>query len=163
MSKKIGAVSREMIDAAIKPHCAHGVAAKGPKCTPACGWPTKRKLINDDAQLIRELTAPRTYTPGPLEVVQNDSRLCVRGTEDLFSVARRPASCVIEIVAENLTKPDATLYAAAPEIVAALKHAAEIIKTARRYFPKSIRNRDTFSLELCNAGIGKALYKAGVR
>ncbi len=45
--------------------------------------------------------------------------------------------------------------------VAALKAAAKIIKTARQYFPKSIKNSDTFALELTNAEIGKALRAAG--
>lgn len=42
----------------------------------------------------------------------------------------------------------------------ALTHAAEIIKVARGYFPKSIRNRDRFDLENTNAAITKALIKA---
>lgn len=27
--------------APIKPHCAHQLTAKGPKCGPSCGWPVK--------------------------------------------------------------------------------------------------------------------------
>ncbi len=52
------------------------------------------------------------------------------------------------------------LLEAAPEMLDALKYAAEIIKTARQYFPKSIKNRDTFALENTNAAIGKAIHKA---
>lgn len=55
----------------------------------------------------------------------------------------------------------ARMFAASPEMFAALKEADEIVKTARQYFPKSIRNSDRFSLELTAAAIGKALHKVG--
>jgi len=42
---------------------------------------------------------------------------------------------------------NARLIAAAPDLLAALESAAAMLRTARRYFPKSIRNRDRFSLE----------------
>jgi hypothetical protein len=42
----------------------------------------------------------------------------------------------------------------------ALKYAAEIIKTARQYFPKSVRNSDRFQLENTCAAIGSAIAKA---
>ena len=50
------------------------------------------------------------------------------------------------------------LFAAAPEMFEALKAAAEIIKTARQYFPKSIKHRDRFALENTGATIGAALH-----
>ncbi len=31
---------KQTIDA--RPHCAHGVTKKGPRCTPSCGWPAKK-------------------------------------------------------------------------------------------------------------------------
>jgi hypothetical protein len=46
------------------------------------------------------------------------------------------------------------------ELLQALSYAAELIKTARRYFPKSIRNRDKFQLENTNAAIVDVLYRA---
>lgn len=55
----------------------------------------------------------------------------------------------------------AHMFAASPEMFAALKEAEKIVKTARQYFPKSIRNSDRFSLELTAAAIGKALHKVG--
>lgn len=44
--------------------------------------------------------------------------------------------------------------------LAALQAAAEIISTARRYFPKAIRNADRFALELAAAEVGKAIAAA---
>ena len=42
----------------------------------------------------------------------------------------------------------------------ALEFAAQLIPIARRYFPKSIKNRDRFNLENTCATIGKAIYNA---
>lgn len=53
----------------------------------------------------------------------------------------------------------ALMFAASPEMFAALKNAEKIIKTARQYFPKSIKNPDRFALELAAAEIGKALHR----
>jgi hypothetical protein len=52
------------------------------------------------------------------------------------------------------------LIAAAPEMLEALEYAAEIIKTARQYFPKSIQNSDRFQLENTCASVGKAIVHA---
>ncbi len=38
------------------------------------------------------------------------------------------------------------VYAAAPDLLAACRDAAEMLRIARRYFPKSIKNSDTFRL-----------------
>lgn len=43
------------------------------------------------------------------------------------------------------------------KIIAALESSSKIIETARRYFPKSIRNHDTFQLNLTAAEVSKAL------
>ena len=55
---------------------------------------------------------------------------------------------------------NARLIASAPEMLEALKYAAEIIKTARQYFPKSIKNSDCFQLNNACATINKAIEKA---
>ena len=47
-----------------------------------------------------------------------------------------------------------------PEMLDTLKRAAETLATARQYFPKSIRNSNTFSLELTIAAINTELHKA---
>ena len=56
---------------------------------------------------------------------------------------------------------NAKAIAAVPELLAALEEAQELIKTARQYFPKSIKNADSFKLELTSASVSKALTKAG--
>jgi hypothetical protein len=55
---------------------------------------------------------------------------------------------------------NARLIAAAPKMLAALEYAAELVKTARAYFPKSVKNRDRFQLENACATIGKAIGQA---
>ena len=54
---------------------------------------------------------------------------------------------------------NAHLIASAPLMYEALKEADNLIKLARQYFPKSIRNSDTFQLETTCAAIGKAIAK----
>ena len=49
---------------------------------------------------------------------------------------------------------------AAPDLLEACKYAEGLVKIARQYFPKSIRNSDKFQLENICATIGKAIYKA---
>jgi len=58
------------------------------------------------------------------------------------------------------TDANARLIAAAPELLEACKFALELIKTARNYFPKSIQNRDKFTLENTCATLGKAIHHA---
>lgn len=47
-----------------------------------------------------------------------------------------------------------------PGMLEALEYAAQFIPTARRRFPKSIKNRDSFQLENVCATIGTAIAKA---
>lgn len=44
------------------------------------------------------------------------------------------------------------------EMLAALEMAAKLIKTARKHFPKSIRNPDRFQLELTCAAVTSAIH-----
>lgn len=60
----------------------------------------------------------------------------------------------------HVTPSNAALIAAAPELLEACKYAAELVKTARKYFPKSIKNSDRFSLENTCATINKAIARA---
>ena len=55
---------------------------------------------------------------------------------------------------------NARMFCAATELLAALKSAAELVNTARQYFPKSIKNSDRFQLENTCASINKAIAKA---
>lgn len=56
--------------------------------------------------------------------------------------------------------PEKVLMCAAPELLKALEYAAELIPIARRYFPKSIENSNTFQLENTCATINTAIHKA---
>ena len=51
-------------------------------------------------------------TPAPWEVRRNDPRLCIRGTEHLYSlvtVKQDGRDTIVRTIAENLTEPDAHL------------------------------------------------------
>ena len=62
---------------------------------------------------------------------------------------------------EGETKANALLLHAAPDMLRALREAADVLETASRYFPKSIRNSDTFRLHnvLANS-VNPAIAKA---
>jgi len=61
---------------------------------------------------------------------------------------------------EETLQANARLIAAAPAMLEALRYAAELIPTARRYFPKSVKFSDRFQLENVCATIGKAIAQA---
>ena len=47
-----------------------------------------------------------------------------------------------------------------PELLEAAKYALGLVSLARQYFPKSIKNSDTFRLENTCAALGTAIAKA---
>lgn len=55
---------------------------------------------------------------------------------------------------------DMPKLATAPELLEAVKYAMELIGIARQYFPKSIKNSDTFKLENTCATLNNAIAKA---
>lgn len=55
---------------------------------------------------------------------------------------------------------NARLIAAAPSMLSALEQAAELIRVARDHFPKRIRDRDKFHLEVTCAEVCRAIGKA---
>lgn len=63
------------------------------------------------------------------------------------------------VVAEEIEE-QIPIIAAAPEMLKALEYAASLIKVARQYFPKSVKNSDKFQLENTCAAINKAIAKA---
>lgn len=71
--------------------------------------------------------AATPYTSGPLDAMPNDPRLCIKGTENLFSVVKRTdakdGGVIVQTLAENCDEPDAVLYAAAPDLLDACRHA----------------------------------------
>ncbi len=59
-----------------------------------------------------------------LTVEKNDPRLCIAGTEHLWSVCRKTRDEVgfsTEVLAENVEHADAVLFAAAPDMLDALR------------------------------------------
>lgn len=101
------------------------------------------------------------HTPGPWAIARADGAPIIY-QEGKDSAHFQP-SAICEVYRYGGTRPtdaNARLIAASPDMLAALLHAAEIIKTARGYFPKSIKNPDRFALELAAAEIGKALHRA---
>lgn len=90
------------------------------------------------------------HTPGPWRAETH----CVWGPDDTYIAGTRTG------LSDDECDANAALIAAAPELLAALKYAQEIIATARQYFPKSIRHSDRFQLENTCAAINKAIDKA---
>lgn len=61
----------------------------------------------------------------------------------------------------NGNQANARLIAAAPEMLKALRDAAEVMELAKQYFPKSIRNDDRFALlNVQTNSVQKAIAKA---
>ena len=60
---------------------------------------------------------------------------------------------------EVLTGKDARVIAEVPAMIEALEIADVLIKTARKYFPKSVKNTDRFNLALANAAITSILKR----
>lgn len=97
------------------------------------------------------------HTPGPWKAASQDAE-----TNEI------PIKCGKSILARVAPRPhwDATqeanarLIAAAPAMLEALRYAAELIPTARRNFPKSVKFSDRFQLENVCATIGKAIFQA---
>lgn len=74
-----------------------------------------------------------------------------------ISIADCSKSVVIEV---REKEANAKLIAAAPEMLEAIIKAKEMMETARKYMPKSIKNSDRYEFENANAAIGNAIYKA---
>lgn len=55
---------------------------------------------------------------------------------------------------------NAQLMVTSPKMLQALEQCQELIKIARQYFPKSVKNSDKFDLENCCATVGKAIHEA---
>jgi hypothetical protein len=101
------------------------------------------------------------HTPGPWTSLTDTDRETI-----VSEHVNAYGNFIVTIVTrgdERMTEEDranARLIAAAPELLEALEYASELIKTARQYFPKSIRNHHKFNLENTCATIGKAISKA---
>lgn len=96
------------------------------------------------------------HTHGPWEIQSQGP------TEQVYVIDNRMSFvCRMEEGTQEQKTANALLIAAAPELLDALKEARSMLETASRYFPKSIRNLDRFSLlnVLANA-VNPAIAKA---
>lgn len=82
------------------------------------------------------------HTHGPWEIQSQGP------TEQVYVIdnPRMNFVCRMEEGTQEQKTANALLIAAAPELLDALKEARSMLETASRYFPKSIRNLDRFSL-----------------
>ena len=82
-------------------------------------------------------------TTGPWKAIRNPGRepatYYVVNADGKFCIADLPSG-------STCTEANARLIAAAPDLLTALKEARSLLETASRYFPKSIKNGDRFSL-----------------
>jgi hypothetical protein len=104
-----------------------------------------------------------THTPGPWRMISDAKlnpkdpmfyRVDIAGGGGGKRVAIASGVGIQEAIA------NARLIAAAPTLLQAAKEAIKLIDLARRYFPKSIKNSDKFTLESTCAAIGTAIAKA---
>ncbi len=103
----------------------------------------RESAVSSDFENIRYITGPKC--------------------QQVATVHQRPPLCDVKNegrMSQKEALANAALIAAAPDMLEALNDAAETIKKARRYFPKSIKNGDRFDLENTCATIGKAIQKA---
>ena len=101
------------------------------------------------------------HTPGPWHffnsgagLIRSENGKTIAQLKSVLRQGFRKAADLDEEVA------NARLMAAAPVMLEALRYAAELIPTARRYFPKSVKFSDRFQLENVCATIGKAIAQA---
>ena len=67
--------------------------------------------------------------------------------------------CSLAYFDGEIEKANARAIAEVPAMLEALEIAAVLIKTAREYFPKSVKNTDRFNLETANAAITSILKR----
>ena len=68
-----------------------------------------------------------------LTAEKNDPRLCIAGTENLWSVCNRKECgniTVTDVIAENIERADALLFASAPDLLHALQDAEFLLRKA---------------------------------
>ena len=88
------------------------------------------------------------HSQGHWVIEQNDKRLCIRGTEHLFSVYYKEPQgrdIVLECVAENTSKEDALLISAAPDMFQALQAIVD-----------AFGDQDSLLIDQCKAALAKA-------
>ena len=100
------------------------------------------------------------HTQGPWEQgKRHPGRVIARGAHKFIATCTRHQDD--DDMPHDEERANAQLIAAAPEMLEALKDARRMLETASRYFPKSIKHADRFSL--CNVlanSVNKAIRKA---
>ena len=76
-------------------------------------------------------------------------------------VAKGPRQTSVDALAEIAAEANAypRLISERQEMLAALQEAAKVIQLARRYFPKTVKHADRFTLENTCATVGAAIAK----
>ena len=95
-----------------------------------------------------------SYTKG--EWKQVDDGLCIALENKKY------ISVMLGGYTKEEARANARLICAAPELLEACKMAMELIKIARKRFPKSIKHDDKYVLESVCATIGNAINKATI-
>ena len=103
---------------------------------------TELPWVYDGDRYIRHSTTDATIAM----VMDDDGHCDSEYAEDL------PKEANAELIVKAVNNYD--------KLVEALRDAARLIKTARRYFPKSIKNSDRFQLENTCATVNKAISKS---
>ena len=97
-----------------------------------------------------------------LTVEKNDPRLCMAGTENLWSVCNRQECgnvTATDIIAENMERADALLFAAAPDLLDALEDAEFLLRKAGN-IPGPMQDSFKRSANDARAAIAKARGEA---
>lgn len=94
------------------------------------------------------------HTPGPYVVNREGANDTLTVQSDNYTLA-----IIVDTEGDD-AEFTAKLFAAAPELLEACKLAADVVRIARIYFPKSVQNSDRFTLENSNAAISAAIAKA---
>ena len=106
---------------------------------------------------------PNKHKPGPWHCGNRDNWWRIYDENGFYIAAARDPSPAPNHKADgfDIEEANARLIAAAPDLLAALEAARDVLELANRYFPKSVQNRDTFSLlnTLANA-VKPAIAKA---
>ena len=102
------------------------------------------------------------HTPGPWAVSRGAQSYpySIESGSKTIAFIKNIKHIRVDTFAIKETEANARLIAAAPELLEVCKLAAELVKTARRHFPKSMHNSDKFQLENINAAMGKAIAAA---
>ena len=91
---------------------------------------------------------------------KNDPRLCIAGTEDLWSICRKTrdsAGLLTETLAENVEHADAVLFAAAPELLDVARWVTdELPGIIRVHCPLGVPTSVAAAHDMARAAIAKA-------